>query len=292
MSRSLSHLVLFAGLVLVSTSGPFLVSAGMDAYAVVFLRLAFAGPLFLIWAATRGTLRIPSALLGQVVLGAALLTAHFLLWVKAFDLTDYASNLLLLVTQPVVAAVLGARLGERTSVMTWISVALAVTGLLVIAHGDFALGPRALLGDALCVLAAVAVTVFFVVTRTARAELPLPVFMGWTLLLGAGFALPVALLSGGNLFDHPPAAWGWLAALVVFTTLGGHGLLNLAARHVKLFTLNVVIVLEPPLAIAMGAPLFGASVTPLQVAGGVVLALAVIVGLQSEPVSEVEVEPA
>jgi drug/metabolite transporter (DMT)-like permease len=49
---------------------------------------------------------------------------------------------------------------------------------------------------------------------------------------------------------------------------------------VTLFVLNIVIVLEPAIAIAMGALLFGARVTALQLGGGVLLAAAVVVGLK------------
>jgi drug/metabolite transporter (DMT)-like permease len=56
--------------------------------------------------------------------------------------------------------------------------------------------------------------------------------------------------------------------------------MNFVARSIPLFTLNVVIVLEPLVSIAMGIPLFGASITTLQLAGGAVLSVAVIVGLR------------
>jgi drug/metabolite transporter (DMT)-like permease len=64
--------------------------------------------------------------------------------------------------------------------------------------------------------------------------------------------------------------------------MGGHGLMNFAARHVKLFTLNVVIVLEPAIGIVIGGMLFGATVSLLQAFGGAILAVAVIIGLRQE----------
>jgi drug/metabolite transporter (DMT)-like permease len=94
--------------------------------------------------------------------------------------------------------------------------------------------------------------------------------------------VPVTLWAGDRLTGYPPGSWAWLAGLVLLTTIGGHGFMNLAARGVRLFTLNLAIVLEPPLAIAMGAALFGATVTPLQVAGGLLLGAAVVVGLRPE----------
>jgi drug/metabolite transporter (DMT)-like permease len=282
VSRASAHVVLFAGLFLVSTSGPFIVLTHMDAFAIVFYRMIFAAILFLAWAAARGELRLPAAHVARTIVGSLFLTSHFLLWVKAFDLTDFASNLLLLVAQPVIAALLGVRLGENPTRETWISIALATAGLAVIAGGDFALGPRALLGDLMCIVGGFAIAMFYVVTRDARAAVPLDTFMGATLLIGATATLPIVLLTRAPLGGYTVSGWAWMAALVVLTTVGGHGLMNLAARHVKLFTLNVVIVLEPAIAIAIGAVLIDKRATPIQLGGGVLLAAAVIVGLRTE----------
>ena len=273
---------LWPGLLLVSTAGPFLVATGLETTTLVVHRLGGSGLVFLAWAAATGALRLPREHLARTIFGGALLAAHFLLWIKAFDLTDYASNLLLLVAQPVIAAVLGTRLGERPTRGTWLSVSLALAGLLLIAGGDFALGPKALAGDLLSVLGSAAITVFYAATRRARAVMPLPAFMGWTMTIGALVALPFALVSGATLLPTSAASWGWLAGLVVLSTVAGHGLMNLAARHVRLFTLNVVIVLEPAIGIGLGAALFDASVSTLQVTGGLVLAAAVLVGLGPE----------
>lgn len=281
MKRPAAYAGLFAGLLLVSTSGPFIVSTRMDAYAVVFLRTALAAAIFAVWAAAQGGLRIGRAHVARTVAGGVLLGAHFLLWVKAFDLTDFASNLLLLVSQPVIAAGLGIGLGERPTRDTWIALALAGTGLAIITGGDFALGPRALAGDLMCVLGSFAIALFYVVTRDARAATPLPAFMAATMAIAAATAVPVLLIAGTP-FAYPARSWGWLGALVVFTTVGGHGLMNLVARHLKLFTVNVVIVMEPAIGIALGAAMFGAKVTALQAGGGALLCAAVVIGLRTE----------
>lgn len=282
MRRPAAHLVLMLALVLVSTSGPFIVMARMDAFAVVVLRMGLSAPLFFLWAAPTGALRIEARHVGRIVAGGLLIAAHFTLWVKAFDLTDYASNLLLLAMQPVLATLLGYHLGERPAAHSILSLLLAVAGLLVIAGGDFALGPRALLGDLMCVLGDLAIALFYVVARDARARTPLPAFMGAVFAVGALAAAPLLWLGGARVTGYPASAWLWLGGIVVLTTIGGHGLMNLAARHVPLFTLNIVIVLEPAIAILLGALMFGATVTPLQVGGGLLLGASVFVGLRTE----------
>lgn len=275
-----AHVVLFTGLVLVSTAAPFLKLASMDAFAVVFLRMACAAPLFLAWAAWRGRLSVPPGEGGRVVLGGVLLAAHFLLWVKAFDLTDYSSNLILLVAQPIIAALLGRFAGEPATARTWTAVWLALAGLLLVAGADVSLGARALLGDLLCVLAGLAISLYFLVTRRARSAMSMDAFMGVTTAVGAAAALPVVLLAGSPVLGYPATSWGWLAGLVLLATVGGHGCMNLAARGLPLFSVNIVIVLEPPIGMLMGAAFFPVTVRPLQAVGGVFLAAAVLVALR------------
>jgi drug/metabolite transporter (DMT)-like permease len=282
------HVALFFGLVAVSTSAPFFVMAKVDAYAAVFWRTILGGTLALLFAAARGN--ISFAALRQhargVVLGGLLLGIHFLLWIKAFDLTDYASNLLLLVAQPILGALLGRVLGEPLPRRAWLAILLSFLGMLLIAGADVTLGPQALLGDLFAIIASGLIAVFYVVAREARVALPLETFMGSTLLVASATALPVALLADTTLTGLSASSWGWICAIVAITTLSGHGLINLAARSVPLFTLNLVIVLEPPISIGIGALLFGATVNATQLFGGVFLTAAVIVGLQSAAASK------
>jgi drug/metabolite transporter (DMT)-like permease len=270
-----------AGLLLVSTSGPFVKCAQMNAFSIVLIRTLGSAPIFLGWAAITGKLSLKELKphLGPILLGGFLLAVHWLLWIKAFDLTDYASNLLLLVVEPATAAVLGFWTDERPTLMTWLALLASGVGLAVVAGGDISLGPTALLGDGLCVIAAAAIALFFVVTRRARSTLPLAAFMGWTLSVAALFVAPVVLLSGATFGGHPATSWGWALALVVLTTVLGHGCMNLAARHVRLFAVNLVVVLEPALGVGMGAVLFGATVRPTQWIGGAILSAACLFGL-------------
>jgi drug/metabolite transporter (DMT)-like permease len=282
VSRTTSAILLFIGLLLVSTAGPFLVSAHMDAFAVAFWRLVATSSAFLVWGLATGQLAFTREHLKRTALGGILLGMHLGLWIWAFDLTDFASNLLLLVVQPVMAAVAGARLGERTTRATWIAVAIALVGLSIIAGGDISLGPRALFGDAVSIVSNISMTLFYASTREARRSTPLPAFMAVSMGSGALALLPVVIATHSRLVGYPDTSWRWLAALVLVTTVGGHGVMNFVARHVTLFTLNVVIVLEPALGIALGVPLFGATITPIQIVGGAVLSAAVVVGLLPE----------
>jgi drug/metabolite transporter (DMT)-like permease len=256
--------------------------AHVHAFAAVFWRTFLTALIGFGIGALRGRLDVVEIRrhARALTLGGVLLAAHFLMWVGAFALTDYASNLLLLVFQPIMAAFLTARLGERLPRHVVLAVVLSVLGLALIAGGDFALSRRALLGDALCLAAAVAITLFYVVTGRVRRVLSVEVFLASIMMVCAAVSLPIALVSGVQLVGFSAATWGWLAAIVLVTTLTGHGLMNYAANHVSLFTVNLVIVLEPAVAIALGALLFGAGVTSTHLFGGALLAASVLFGMR------------
>ncbi|HEX5659276.1 MAG TPA: DMT family transporter [Polyangiales bacterium] len=282
MRDNSGRLALVLGLLGVATSGPFFVMSKLDPYAAVVWRTLIAGLLAVLVAWLRGALDVPTVRRHArgLLFSGLLLGPHFLLWVKAFDLTDYASNLLLLVAQPVSAAILDRLLGRSLPRNAALSLALALTGLLLVAGADISLGPRALLGDA-CVLTGFVGALFYVVGREARLALSMDTFMGVTFLIACATALPVALLAHAPLWGYAPESYAWLSALIVITTLGGHGLLNYASRTLSLFTVNIIIVLEPLIAILLGAWLFGASISWLQALGGLLLSAAVVPLLRS-----------
>lgn len=276
------------GLLAVSTSGPFFVMAKMSAFAAVFWRTALAGLLAVCIASLRGTLRLEQLRQHHkgILLSGVLLGPHFLFWVKAFELTDYASNLILLVAQPVFSALIDRARGQALPLRAPLVLALSLVGMLMVAGGDVSLGPRALLGDLFCVLAGLVGALFFVVGGEARRTLSLDAYMGTTLLIAAATALPVALIADVSLFDYPRASWYWLSGIVLITTLAGHGLLNAAARSLSLFTVNISILLEPVLSIALGAVMFGADISSLQIAGGSLLIVSVATLIASPALRE------
>lgn len=278
------NIALLFGTLAVSTSGPFFMMAKMSAFAAVFWRTALAGLIAISVARIRGSLRgdVLRAHTRGLLLSGALLSFHFLLWVKAFELTDFSSNLILLVAQPVFAALLDRARGQTLPLRTPLVLALSLVGMVMVAGGDVSLGPRALLGDLCCILAGLLGAVFFVVGREARAAMALDAYMGSTLLGAALTALPVVWISGVSLFDYPATSWLWLSGIVLASTLAGHGLLNAAARSVSLFSVSFAILLEPVLSIALGALLFGAEISHIQLLGGSILILSVAMLIASQ----------
>lgn len=279
---------LFGGLLLVSTSGPFFLASGMDPYTVAFSRMTLAGALLLgmeLWRRPpwseggAGHWRAMRGLFPSILLGAAIFALHLVLWMAAFSFTTLDSSALLLVAQPAMAVVVGGMYGERFRPAMGVSLALAGTAVFLVAAGDLELGPRAWIGDGMCLLAALCTTVFIPTTRVARKSLPMGLFLGVTFLLGALLLAPFLLLSDVSFFDYGWGQWGWLWGIVLVSTIGGHGLTNLAARRLSLFRLQVVTLLQPLLVLAIGMSLLDLPAGAPHLLAGALLVVAVAVGL-------------
>ena len=293
--------VLAVGLIAVSTSAPMIEASRLPALVIATWRTLICAAVFGAWVLLRGrsarAARTPLTLSdhGRVVLAGALLAGHFALWISAFEHTSFAASVLLLVTQPVFGAVLGRLLyGERIGRRGVAALALSTVGLALLVRGDLD-DPRGLLGDALAVLGSLSIALFYVVAKPLRRRMAFAPYMGavfgWAgVMLAAG-----AWIKGDALLGHPPREWWIVAALVLVPTVIGHACFNWAVTRVRFFTLNVLIVLEPAIALLLGAVFLDTSARTDQLVGGLVLAAAVLVavgtGRDNSPVTSAAREP-
>jgi hypothetical protein len=186
-----------------------------------------------------------------------------------------SSSVVLVSTQPVFVALLsGALLGERATRRQWVGIGIAVTGAMVIAWGDFALGPRAILGDALAIAGAVFVAIYFVIGRRLRPAMDL----WWYIFIIYGIAalvlvLAIAIMPGVPLTGFPAQDWLVFAALAAGPMMLGHTAVNYALRYVRAYVANISLLGEPIGAtlIAWLLPAIGEVPGPQTLVGGVLI---------------------
>ena len=273
--------ILAVGTLAVSTAAPLIKLAQMPAVAVAGWRCLLCG---LIYAAVRPKELHALRTMGRrdaarLALGSVLLAAHFALWISAFDHTSYASAVLLLVMQPVFGALLGMLcLGERHGARTWIALAGSAGGLALLVRGDLD-QPGGLFGDGLAVAACLTIAFFYLAVRPLRTRYPFAPFMASCYGLAGLLLCAVSIAIGSPLIGFPDASWGYLAGLVLIPTVVGHACFNWAIPRVRFFTINLLIVLEPAIAILLGVAFLDERATPLQLGGGALLGLAVVAGL-------------
>ena len=241
--------------------------------AVAMWRMTLAAGLLLPFAAVRGTLVVPARHRPAALLSGLLLGLHFGLWIPSLWLTSVSASVVLVTTQPLWVLLLSPRfLGARIAGRNVVSFALALTGVVIIAGGDFHLSPRALVGDLMALAGAACMAGYMIVGKRLRREVPLA---GYLTLVYGGAA--VTLVVGVIALRVPPwptvaVAWLPLLGMALGPTLTGHTLLNWALAHLEAYRVNLAVLLEPVLA-SLWTWLFIGEVPPLHVLPGAALVL-------------------
>ncbi|HEX5438615.1 MAG TPA: DMT family transporter [Gemmatimonadaceae bacterium] len=223
-----------------------------------------------------------------LAVGAGIMLAfHFWTWMSSVQLTTIAASVVLVNLQPVIVAILSAVwLGESPSSRQWSGIVLAMVGALVVAGGDLRSvtqirGNRALLGDALALVAAVAASLYYLVGRRLRQILDLWAYVG--LVYTACFVTLLALTGMRHvpLFPQPPRELAIFVALAVGPMMMGHTGMNWALRYLPAYVVNLTVLGEPVGATLLALVLPGIHEVPpvltlvggALVLGGILLAL-------------------
>lgn len=252
--------------------------------AIAFWRLGFATLAVLPFAvASRPAAPVERRAVALGVLAGLFLAVHFATWIQSLAWTTVASSVMLVSTAPVFTAVLGpSLLGERPHARAWIAVALSVAGIAVLAGGDLRVGGRALVGDALAVVGAFAVSLYLMVGRRLRDRVAFAPYLGLVYGSASAFLLLFAVASGAALSGWDRATWAWLVLMALGPNLLGHGLLNWSVRRLRALTVQTAVLGEPILATAYAALLLHERPAPSFYAGAVLVAAGVVLAAREE----------
>ena len=275
--------LLFVGVLCGSAAPPLMAAAAVPALAIAFWRNAMA--LVVVWPVAlihdrRAFRAVRPRLALAIAFAAAMLAVHFTAMATALQYTSVASAAALICSQSIWAALFSRLLGERLPGVAWVGILLALAGVVVVTGIDVSLSPRALLGDALAVVAGMAGGAYMVTGGVVRREVGVNVYTALCYSACALFTLVPLLITGQDLGGYAPVAWVQLIALTVLAQLLGHGLFNLVMRSVspslvslgQLFTVPVAAVLAavflgqvPPIAVlpALGLMLAGTALVAM-----------------------------
>lgn len=266
--------MLFVAVLGMGASGPLVRFSDAHALTIAAWRLAFAVVIIAALRAFYGGTRPHGREWGAALVAGLFLALHFWSWNASVQLTTVASSVALVCMQPVFVAIFSAIfLKEHATRAQWTGILVAVAGAFVIAWGDWGLGPRALLGDALALLGAVLVSVYYVIGRRLRQRLDIWTYTGVVYGAAAVLLFGLALASGAELLHHPSREWGIFLALALLPTMLGHTGANYALAHYRAYMVNLAILGEPVIATLLAWALPGIRETPpLQtVIGGILI---------------------
>ena len=172
---------------------------------------------------------------------------------------------------------LGAWLLFRQRVSRLFLIALGVTlgGATLLIGPNFALGGRALLGDALGVLTAVFYAGYMLAIKSASARSSTSTLMAVTTSVAAIALLPYGLATADVFMPQSAGGWMVLVGLALIPHIAGQSLIAYGFAHLPATFSSVSLLLQPVLAAVYAWALLGEAVSPAQMLGG----LAVLAGI-------------
>lgn len=251
-----------------------------SAISLTFFRLSIAAAAMILFAsATRNLRFLGRRDLGLVAVSGTFLSLHFATFIFAVMETTIANATFLVNTSPVMLAVLSPLIiRERTTSREAVSVLVATTGILIVAHAGNGFQTFGL-ADLSALLSAFFVSMYSLVGRFLRTSGVSTAC--YTSYVYSAAALVALLMVGALRAD----TFQWydtqnvlaILGLALLPTAMGHSLYNYSLGSVKAVTANLFPLMEPILASLFAIPLFGEVPNALQVAGYALILLSVII---------------
>jgi drug/metabolite transporter (DMT)-like permease len=163
-----------------------------------------------------------------------------------------------------------------------VGLATALAGVAMLLGGDLHLGGQELLGDGLGVVTALFYAAYQLTVTTLRARVATSTIMAWSGLVTAAVLLPLALVSGDELFPHSMTGWAKLAGLAIISQVAGQSLIAYAMAHLPATVSSVGLLLQPVMAALFAWVLLGETLGWFEIAGGIVVLIGIRIAQRAE----------
>ena len=160
---------------------------------------------------------------------------------------------------------------QRVSRLFLIALAVTLAGATLLIGPNFALGGRALLGDALGVLTAVFYAGYMLALKSATQRTGTAGIMAVSTSVAAIALLPYALLTAEVFLPQSANGWMVLIGLALIPHIAGQSLIAYGFAHLPASFSSVSLLLQPVLAAVYAWALLGEAVGPVQMLGGLVV---------------------
>ena len=262
----------------VSLSGPLTAMVVAPVLAIAFWRNAVgAAAMFpVLLTRERSTLRgLRLRDLRSSAVAGLFLAAHFAAWLPSLNMTTVAASIALVTTTPIWTALAARIAGVRLPAAVWWGLVLAVLGAGLIAGVDVTVSWRAVAGDGLALLGAMAAGGYVLAGARARERLATSAYTVVCYSVCALVLAVAARLVDVPLWGFSARDWWLIAAITVVAQLLGHTLLNLVLSSVGPTVVSLAVLLEVPGSLVVALVLLGQA-PPLLALPGMV---AVVVGV-------------
>lgn len=209
-----------------------------------------------------------------LIMAAAVMALQALAFLLSVTNTSVANTLVIIATGPLFTALFAWMfLKEQPPLRTWVTIAAALAGMLVIFHHD--LSGAGLFGDALALVSSIGLGSMFVILRHRKTVNMMP-----AMAVGI-FVSALAVLPAATPFSVSAAGFGLLVLQGLLVLPLSFGLLTLGPRYLPAPEVSLLLLMETVLAPWIVWMVVGEPVSRTTMIGGAVIliALAVNAGL-------------
>lgn len=258
--------------------GPWFVRlADTGPVAAGFWRLFLALPFLVLLARANGQrlTGMGAKTLGLVALGAVTFALDLASWHIGIGMTRLgnatlfgnAGSIVLLFWGFIAARVLPKGL-------EWLAIIFALAGAAILMGRSLEISTDTLVGDLFCLAAGLLYAVYLLTLQGARGQFGSWSLLVWVSLFGAPVLLALAVLLGEPVW---PGDWGPIVGLFILSQLVGQGLMVFALKYFPPLVVGLALLTQPAVASIYGWLAFGEVLSPLDIAGMVLVGAALAV---------------
>jgi len=260
--------------------------------AAGFWRLGLAAPVLLAAAALSGQQPVAQArgLWGVLAIGGLAFAGDLATWHAGIHHTQLANATLFgnaaTLIFPIYGFVVARSWPNRTQ---GIALGMAAIGGALLMGRSAQLSPQNLIGDLLCLTAGVLYAVYFIIMARVRVTMhPLPA-LAFSSVFGTLPLLVAALALGERVW---PGNWGPILAIAIVSQLIGQSLMIYALGHLSPLVVGVALLTQPIVAGAIGWIAYDERLGLPDVAGALLVGLALVLVRKGGPRVSQALEPA
>ncbi len=213
-----------------------------------------------------------------MILSGIALGLHFFTWFISLDHTSIANSMVLICLSPIFtvsggALIFGTKFKAKEILMTLTAIAGSI--IMALHTGQFETGE--LYGNLMALLGAFLIAVYLLIGRYVRRKVSTTIYT-FCVYCSASVSLGlIALMDGVPLHHQAPRDWVIFLLLALFPTLMGHSLFSYALKYVKAAYISTAVLFEPVLSILLAMLIFGYYPDKIQIIGGSIILLSLIV---------------
>ncbi len=239
--------LMFVVVVAISSSGPIIALSTAPVLAMALWRCIFGSIATLPFAVRKGDLfNLSKVQLRNCYASGIALAIHFCLWIPSVRLTSVANSVALVATQPIWMLLISKWQGYQIPRRAWIGIFIAVIGVFIVVGVDFTVSTKALLGDLMSLLSAIAAGAYLIIGGSVRREVSNQTYTTIVYGVSATLIAFIALAMGTPLWGYTKQDWLLIGALTLGAQLLGHSLMSRLMATTSSNVVGIAVLFEPP----------------------------------------------